>query len=66
MSEPSEIDVGNHHVVGVQGEYVVIFVPPRRLLKKDALAFAAWIVAMADQSLDHADFREILRRVENS
>lgn len=39
----------NQWGVGVQGDSIVVLMPPRRLSKDAALTFAAWIVALADR-----------------
>lgn len=38
----------NAHLVGVQGDKIIINFPPRVLTKDDALVFAAWIAVIAD------------------
>ena len=45
----SEDKLFNRWGVGVQGDSIVVLMPPRRLSKDDAITFAAWIVALADQ-----------------
>jgi len=40
------IDTINRHGVGVMGDGIVILNPPRTLSKREALVFAAWIVAL--------------------
>ncbi len=59
----SEIDTTNKHLVGVQGESIVIMNPPRwPMSKDDALTFAAWIVTLAD---DHEAFSDHLAAVQS-
>lgn len=44
----SEDKLFNKWGVGVQGDKIVILLPPQRLSKDAALTFAAWIVALAE------------------
>lgn len=55
----------NKYLVGRAGDYVVIGLPMRtaRMSPDDALAFAAWIVAVSG---DRKRFLEILAAVENT
>lgn len=47
--EGKEIDTANKFMVGVQGNNIVIMMPPPgRISKRDALVFAAWIATLAD------------------
>ena len=46
-------------------EIMILKMEPRMALEK-ALRLAAWIVAVADESPDHADFKAVLEAVENS
>lgn len=58
------MDTFNKHMVGVQGENIVIMNPPRGPISKaDALTFAAWIVSLAD---DHEAFTDHLAAVQGS
>lgn len=60
------IDTLNKYGVGVQGEKVVVLLPPRTpMTKTDALILAAWLVTMADMSEGEADFQEILKAVQS-
>jgi hypothetical protein len=60
----SEIDTFNKHMVGVQGDNIVIMMLPRGPMSKaDALVFAAWIVTLAD---DHdGGFQKVLAAVQS-
>ncbi len=51
----------NKHAVGARGADIVILIPPTRLSRDDALAFAAWIVAIADPAGD--DFAKKLAEI---
>ncbi len=56
------MDTHNKFMVGVQGERIVIMLPPTGpISKRDALMFAAWIVTLAD---DNADFTNFLAQVQ--
>lgn len=58
--------IANVHFVGSTGlSHITILRPPVVPIPyDDALTFAAWIVAIADQSEDHSRFAEILSLVE--
>lgn len=57
------MDTFNKHMVGVQGENIVIMNPPRGPISKaDALVFAAWIVTLADD--DETGFEKALEAVQ--
>ena len=58
-----EGDVENHQMVAKQGDTVRVMSPLPVMTKEQALIHAAWIVAIADQSDDYTEFREILKRV---
>lgn len=59
-----EIDTTNRHLVGIQGDNIVVVLPPNRPLSKaEALTFAAHIVAMAD---DNDEFPKVLAAVCNT
>lgn len=58
------MDTFNKHMVGVQGDNIVIMMPPRGPMSKhEAMVFAAWIVTLAD---DDDKFAEVLMAVHNS
>lgn len=60
------MDTMNKHLVGVQGDKIVIMMPPREPMSKpEALVFAAWIVTLADYSEDEKDFRSALEAVRS-
>lgn len=57
--------LANVHLVGVQGDRIVILNPPCQAMDKQAaLVFAAWIVALADSATE--TFPEILRAVQST
>lgn len=57
------MDTFNKHMVGVQGDNIVIMNPPRQPMSKaDALMFAAWIVTLGD---DDNKFAEYLAAVQS-
>lgn len=59
-----EIDTSNKFMVGVQGDNIVIMLPPPgRITKRDALVFAAWIATLADD--DGLSFDAVLAAVQN-
>ena len=63
MSE--EIDTMNRFGVGVQGDGVVIVMPPRGIISKDdAILLAAWLVALADPLEDR--FEKVLHAIQSS
>jgi hypothetical protein len=54
----------NKYSVGLRGDgKIVIFNPPDEMSKADALMFAAWIVAQADD--DETEFEKALRAVRS-
>ena len=60
------MDTFNKHMVGVQGDNIVVLMPPHGPMSKaDALVFAAWIVTLADYSEDEKDFRNALEAVRS-
>lgn len=55
------MDTTNKYLVGVQGEQIVIMMPPPGgISKTDAMMLAAWLVTLAD---DHEDFTDYLAAV---
>lgn len=59
------MDTFNKHMVGVQGDNIVIMNPPREPMSKaDALVFAAWIVTLADDY--DGGFQKVLEAVHNT
>lgn len=57
-------DIFNRFGVGVQGDEIVILMPPHGSITKEAaLVMAAWLVALADTDDKFAD---ILEEVENT
>jgi hypothetical protein len=58
-----QIDPTNKHCVAVMGDGIVILNPPRTLGKREALVFAAWIVALV---CDDELWSETLFAVTNS
>jgi hypothetical protein len=61
----NEIDTANKFMVACQGDKVAIMNPPRGLLSQDeALALAAWLVALS--FAERSRFDEVLNAVENT
>lgn len=58
------VDISNSQLVAVIGDDIVIHVPRRRMSKAEAIVHAAWIIAMADESEGHTEFKRILDEVE--
>lgn len=57
-------DLFNKHFVGVRADGIVILMPPvKPMSKREALVFAAWIVALADEDGD--EFDKTLKQVRN-
>ena len=62
--EGEAIDTSNKFVVGVQGNSIVIMMPPPgRISKREALEFAAWIATLADD--DGLRFDAALKAVQD-
>ncbi len=59
-------DITNQQLVAIQGESIVVLALRAKMTKCEALVHAAWIVALADQSEEFADFRAILKSVINT
>jgi len=58
------MDTFNKHMVGAQGDNIVIMMPPRGpMSKEEALIFAAWIVSLA--TYDDAEFQKALEAVRS-
>jgi hypothetical protein len=58
------MDTFNKHMVGVQGNNILIMNPPRGpMSKEEALIFAAWIVTLADD--DETGFQKALEAVRS-
>lgn len=55
-------EYANRHMVGVQGDKIVIMLPPHALSKREALVFAAWLVTLAQ---DGGNFLDICEKVQN-
>ena len=60
-----DIDTSNEFIVGAIGDDLTVMLAPRlqRITKDQALRFAAWLVAMAD---DDNKFPEILKAIQNT
>jgi hypothetical protein len=57
-----KMDTFNKHMVGVQGDNILIMMPPRGpMSREEALVFAAWIVTLAAH--DDAEFQAALEAV---
>lgn len=58
------MDTFNKHYVGVQGDNIVIMLPPPGPISKpEALMLAAWIVTLADD--DETGFQKALEAVRS-
>jgi hypothetical protein len=63
MEKSAMPEIHNEFMVGVQGPCIVVMNPPRGVMtKKQALAYAAWLVTLAD---DDGEFPEFLRAVQS-
>ena len=65
----SDVDTINDCMVGVSAGELVFPLPmllAGRIPPEKALRLAAWIVAMIDQSEDHADFLRVLAAVDQT
>jgi hypothetical protein len=69
----SQIETANLCMVsfaGMGGEPGIMMlyppIPGRPFTKDQALNLAAWLVAIADHSPDHADFKAVLSAVEST
>lgn len=58
------MDTANRFLVSVQGDDIIVMLPPVRMTRAEALTFAAWVVALADESDDDRDFKEVLSAVQ--
>lgn len=66
---PDDIDVGNYQAVAVAGgqkQRIVVMAPWVRMTNEQALVHAAWLVALADESDDNAEFKRVLAAVQNT
>lgn len=62
-----EGDITNRQVVAVaKDEMVQVMAPSIVMSKTEALVHAAWLVALADQSENYEEFRQILKAVLES
>ncbi len=58
---------GNIHAVGALGDNVVVLVPPKRpMTKTEALEFAAYVVAIAEDPAEDDKFPAVLEAVRNT
>lgn len=61
----TEIETVNDFLVGVQGDSIVIMIPPARPMPKaKALRLAAWLVALADTGEER--FPGVLQAVKDA
>ena len=60
MAEETTIDTGNYQMVGVSAGNILVMSPKRQMTKAEALVHAAWLVALADESEENADFKKVL------
>lgn len=61
----TKVDLGNDQGIGVMGDDIVVLMPARKMSKQDALRHAAWIVAIADRSENHAEFLALVEAIES-
>ena len=54
----------NQYIVGVRGGLIVVLHPPLSMTPNEALAFAAWIVALAEPLASTA-FADVLSEVQS-
>ena len=57
----STIDPANIQFVGWQGGEIVVMMPRARMTRQQALAHAAWLVALADDDDEFAEYLEAVR-----
>lgn len=60
------MDTANRFLVCAQGDTLVLLRSPQRISKDEALNLAAWLVALADKSVDHESFKQLLDAVEST
>jgi len=61
-----EGDVTNYQGVTVKDEDIIVISPLVTMDRKQALVHAAWLVALADESENYAEFRAALKAVLNT
>jgi hypothetical protein len=59
-----DVDTSNAQLVGVNAGDIVILVPKRRMTKDEAIAHAAWLIALADPHKEKFD--DVLQAILNS
>lgn len=64
--DTKQIDASNDSYIGVRAGNIVPMMPIGEMTPAKALRLAAWIVALADHSEDHADFKAVLAAVTNT
>lgn len=71
--DANEVDIGNRFLVSCNARPEELYLHVMNIRKialgfsvEDALVLAAWLVALADRSEDHSDFKTILARVEEA
>lgn len=60
------IETINDCMVSIRGDDIIVIFPRSRMSHEVALRMAAWIVALADESPEHQQFRDVLNAVENT
>lgn len=60
-----ELDIENRQLVGMNGDDIVILRPQERMTKEEAIAHAAWLVAIADDSDRNDRFNRTLWIIQN-
>jgi hypothetical protein len=62
-----DLDTSNKFLVGSNGAHLVFLKPlPQKITRGDALLLAAWLVAIASEEDDEADFRRVLEAVQST
>lgn len=63
-TENDDIETTNDFLVGTCGDEITIMRPPFLLTKTEALRFAAWLVALAEE--DDGEFATVLEAVRST
>lgn len=59
----TEIDTSNRQLVGAMGDKIIVQRPQTTMTKAEALLFAAWLVALAED--ESGQFAKVLSAVTN-
>ena len=60
------INTANDFLVGVRGDLIQPVLPIGPMTKEKAIRLAGWLVALADFSKDHSDFKAVLAAIERT